>query len=258
MLKTISEVVKYRGLIHYLVVTDLRVRYRGSLLGFLWTLLNPLMLTLVLWLVFSKFGQVDEKNYALFLLSGLMVWIFFSQSVTAALTSIIKQRGLIQKIYVPKIVFPLSVVLSNLTNFIFFLIAYGMIALLTPIGLSPINLMVVPVIGMVFLLSVGGALIMATLNVFFRDFSHLTEVILRLMFYLTPILYRPELFGAKAQFFFKLNPAYYPIVTARSVLYDQVMPPPEFWLIGYGVAILSCVLGLYIFVKSQDKFVYYA
>ena len=99
---------------------------------------------------------------------------------------------------------------------------------------------------------------MATLNVFFRDFSHLTEVILRLMFYLTPILYRPELFGAKALFFIKLNPAYYPIVTARSVLYDQVMPPLEFWLIGYGIAILSCVLGLYVFVKSQDKFVYYA
>ena len=120
MLNSLKELVQYRELIQYLVVTDLRVRYRGSILGFLWTLLNPLLLTLVLWLVFSKFGKVDEKNYALFLLSGLMVWIFFSQSVTMALNSIVKQRGLIQKIYVPKVVFPIAVVISNLTNFAFF------------------------------------------------------------------------------------------------------------------------------------------
>ena len=158
----------------------------------------------------------------------------------------------------PKIVFPVAVVISNLTNFSFFLIAYFVITALTPIGLSPINVMVIPVIGMVSLLSIGGALIMATLNVFFRDFLHLTEVILRLMFYLTPILYRPELFGEKAQFFFQLNPAYYPIVTARSVLYDQVMPDPHLWVIGYATAFASCVLGLFIFTRTQDKFVYYA
>ncbi len=258
MLNSLTELVKYRELIHYLVVTDLRVRYRGSVLGFLWTLLNPLLLTLVLWLVFSKFGQVEEKNYALFLLSGLMVWIFFSQSITMALNSIVKQRGLIQKIYVPKVVFPIAVVISNLTNFLFFLAAYAMIASLTPVGLSAMNLMVIPVVGMVFLLAIGCSLVMATLNVFFRDFLHLTEVILRLMFYLTPILYRPELFGEKAQIFFQMNPAYYPIITARSVLYDQVMPSPELWLMGYGVALSSCVLGFFVFLKAQDKFVYYA
>jgi len=258
MLNSLTELVKYRELIHYLVVTDLRVRYRGSILGFFWTLLNPLLLTLVLWLVFSKFGQVDEKNYALFLLSGLMVWIFFSQSVTMALNSIVKQRGLIQKIYVPKIVFPIAVVISNLTNFIFFVVAYAIIAVFTPVGLSPINLMVIPVIGMVFLLAIGCSLVMATLNVFFRDFLHLTEVMLRLMFYLTPILYRPELFGLEVRFFFQFNPAYYPIMAARSVLYDQVMPSPEIWAIGYGTAIMSCIVGFYVFMKTQDKFVYYA
>lgn len=258
MLNSLKELVQYRELIQYLVVTDLRVRYRGSILGFLWTLLNPLLLTLVLWLVFSKFGKVDEKNYALFLLSGLMVWIFFSQSVTMALNSIVKQRGLIQKIYVPKVVFPIAVVISNLTNFAFFLVAYAIIAALTPVGLSPVNIMVVPAVGMVFLLSLGCSLIMATLNVFFRDFLHLTEVILRLMFYLTPILYRPEIFGEQVRFFFQLNPAYYPIVATRSVLYDQVMPSAEIWALGYGAACLSCLLGLYVFVKTQDKFVYYA
>ena len=102
MRKSLGELLEYRELVQYIVMTDLKVRYRGSLLGFLWTLLNPLLLTLVLWAVFSKFGRVDEENYALFLLSGLMIWIFLSQSMTMALNSIIKQRSLIQKIYVPK------------------------------------------------------------------------------------------------------------------------------------------------------------
>ena len=170
MRKSLGELLEYRELVQYIVMTDLKVRYRGSLLGFFWTLLNPLLLTLVLWAVFSKFGRVDEENYALFLLSGLMIWIFLSQSMTMALNSIIKQRSLIQKIYVPKIVFPVSVVLSNLTNFMFFLVAYSVIACLTTIGLLPTALLIVPVIGMAFLLAVGTALLMATLNVFFRDF----------------------------------------------------------------------------------------
>ena len=256
--KSLRELLDYRELVQYIVMTDLKVRYRGSVLGFLWTLLNPLLLTLVLWAVFSKFGRVDEENYALFLLSGLMIWIFLSQSMTMALNSIVKQRSLIQKIYVPKIVFPISVVLSNLTNFMFFLVAYGAIALVTTIGLSPTALLIVPVIAMAFLLAVGTALLMATLNVFFRDFLHLTEVILRLMFYLTPILYRPEIFGETTKIFFMLNPAYYPIVAARSVLYDHVVPPMEIWVGGFGLGLLSCVLGLLVFLKSQDKFVYYA
>lgn len=258
MLKSLSELVRYRELIQYLVVTDLRVRYRGSFLGFFWTLLNPLLLTLVLWAVFSKFGRVDEKNYALFLLSGLMIWIFFSQSVTMALNSIVKQRGLIQKIYVPKIVFPISVVISNLSNFAFFILAYVSIAVFTDVGLSPVNMLILPVMGMVFLLALGLAMLMATLNVFFRDFLHLTDVILRLMFYLTPILYRPELFGSTAQVFFELNPAYYPIVAARSVLYDQVAPTLQVWVLGYSAALLSCFIGLLVFSKAQNKFVYYA
>ena len=254
----LTEFFRYRELVLYLITTELRVRYRGSLLGFLWTLMNPLLQALVMWAVFSRFGKIEEKNYALFLLSAIMVWTFFSQSISQSLTSIIKNRQLIQKIYVPKLVFPIATVTSNLVNLFFFLIAYLGIALATPVGWSSTILLIIPVSLILFAMTAGSALFLASLNVFFRDFTHLTEVLLRVLFYLTPIIYPPSLFGPEIEQLLKLNPVASPVLLARDVLYYHQVPTPEMWLQSIAMSLIVFLGGLLVFTRTQEKFVYYA
>ena len=227
------------------------------MLGFFWTLLNPLLLTLVLWMVFSRLARMDEKSYPLFLLSGMMTWTFFSQSIERSLNSIIGNKGLIQKIYLPKLVFPVSIVNSNLVNFFFFLVAYLLIAAPTSVGI-PATVWLLPLaIAMLYLLSAGGAMLICTLNVFFRDFTHLTSVLLRALFYLTPIFYKPDLLGPKTEALLRLNPVFYPVVVTRDLLYYGQVPSLEMWLTGFGFAVALFTMGLMTFTSTQNKFVYY-
>lgn len=258
MLKSFIELFQYRQLVANLVATDLKVRYRRSFLGLLWTLLNPLLLMLVMWVVFKKFGRVDEKSYAMFLLAGLMVWIFFQQAVSQSLGSIVKNRALIQKIYVPKLVFPVSTVLSNLVNTAFFLLAYHMMVVFSPVGLQPTAPFVLLSLLMALILASGVGLVMGALNVFFRDFQHLTQVGLRALFYLTPVLYRPGIFSPKVNLILRLNPVFYPVVTGRDAIYEGVISPMEDWVIGFSLAIIVLLAGALVFSATEKKFVYYA
>lgn len=257
MLKSLKEVIQYRGLVRHMVASDLKARYRGSVLGFLWTLLNPLMLTLVLWAVFSRLARMDERSYALFLLSGLMVWLFFQQSIQQSLKSITSNRALLQKIYVPKLIFPLVVVTSNAVNLGFFVLAYLIIALCVEQSVPSTAIALVPIVALGFLTVTGLSLCAATVNVFFRDAEHLFAVILRALFYFTPVIYGPALVGDMAPLL-AYNPAYFLVVASRDVLYDGVLPPTDIWLQGAGFAASSMLLGVLVLTRYQDKFVYYA
>lgn len=257
MFASLKELVHYRTLVLHMVLLDLKVRYRGSVLGFFWTLLNPLLLMLVMWTVFQRFGRVNQKSYALFMLVALMTWNFFSQSIERSLSTFISNRTLLEKIYVPKLIFPFSIVTSNLVNLFFFLIAYLVIAGFD-IGLSITGLLIVPVLVMLFILSTGAALLMSVVNVFFRDFSHLTSVFLRALFYLTPIFYPPEMLGPRIAPWLQLNPAYYPVVLGRSVLYYGEVGSPHLWANGFLAATIVFFVGLIVFITTQDKLSYYS
>ena len=258
MVRPVIELLRYRSLLRYFVLLDLKARYRGSFLGFLWTLLNPLLLMLVMWAVFSRFARIQESNYALFLLSGLMAWLFFSQSVERSLTTIISNRGLIQLIYLPKMVFPMSIVWSNLLNLLFFFISYLIIALFTSHGVPRTVLLLPLVLLMLFLLSSGAALLMCSLTVFFRDFTHLTPVLMRALFYLTPIFYRPDILGPKGMMLLRFNPVYYPVVLTREVLYYGRVPGAELWVIGFAAAVAIVIAAQAVFSLTEKRFVYYA
>lgn len=265
MLKPLKELFAYRHLVANLVSTEIKVRYRRSFLGVLWTLLNPVLLMLVMWVVFSRFGKAVERNYAMFLLSGLMTWIFFQQSVAQSLNSITKNSTLMQKIYVPKLVFPVSTVLSNLVNFFFFLVAYHLIVgvgrlfgAFESVHIEPTAPVVFGALLMVFILATGVGLLMGTLNVFFRDFQHLTQVMLRVLFYLTPVLYRPNLMGEKVAFVLRFNPVYYPVVIGRATIYDGTLGEPIDWLLGFGAALLVLLAGIMMFAATDKKLIYYA
>lgn len=258
MLRNLRELIRYRTLLRFMVVQDLTVRYRSSFLGFLWTLLNPLLLMLVMWVVFSRFGRIEEENYVLFLLSGLMTWLFFSQSIERGQDSIIRHRGLIQQIYLPKLIFPVAVVTSNILNLFFFFLAYLIIAIASGYGIALTTLAIPPALMLLYLIAAGGAILMCSLNVFFRDFTHLTAVFLRALFYLTPVIYPPRIMGEKAQMILKFNPLYYPVTMIRDLIYYGKIPPPGHWIVGSVAAVIVMLVGLWVFSSNEERFVYYA
>jgi ABC-type polysaccharide/polyol phosphate export permease len=257
MIKALRELGRYKELVYYLVATNLKVRYRNSWMGFLWTLLNPLLFMLVLWAVFSKMGGSHERSFSMFLLSGLIIWNFFQQAVEAGLDSILGQRSLLQKIYVPKLVFPLSIVTANLVNLVFFLISYLVIAPFTKAGIPPTIIWVLPSIVMCYVLTLGLALIAATANVFYRDFYHLLPAILRILFYMTPIVYSADFLGEGAANWLRFNPVYYPVITARAVMYYGTIPSLQTWMAGFAVAFGTLAVGFALFLRCENKFLYY-
>lgn len=254
--QSIVEAWQYRTLLSHLVVMDLKVRYRNSILGFLWTLLNPMLLMLVMWFVFRGMRPASTENFAMYLLAGLMTWTFFSGAVNASLVSILRHRSLLKKIYLPKVIFPLSSVLSQGVNYLFFLAAY---IIMTPFAKMSPHLawgMVIPASLMVFLFSLGLGYVLAALNVYFRDISHITAAVMRAWFYATPIFFSIDRFPKLAWLFY-LNPVTYLVECVRQPLMEGVIPPWEMWAIGYLWGILLLVIGHAIFKRLEHDFIYY-
>ncbi|MBN1355869.1 ABC transporter permease [bacterium] len=187
--KDIVEIVRYRALISALVSRELKARYRGSLLGFLWSLLNPLLLMLVYWLVFSIYMRFGMKNYHVFLFCGLLPWVWFSSSVLEGCNSIISGSNLVKKVLFPAEILPIVVIIANLIHFllaipilIFFLLVSGI-----PIG---INIVWFPVIVLVqFIFTMAVVLLLAALSVHYRDIQQILNNLVTLWFFLSPIIY---------------------------------------------------------------------
>lgn len=254
MLKTIKELYLYREMLISLVRKDMRTRYRGSVLGFLWTYINPLMMLLVYTIVFSYVFKVEEKNYPMFLFVALLPWTFFQSSVMSCTTSITGGGGLIKKIYFPRIILPLSMVTSSLMNYI-----YGLIIVFAALVLSgiPLTLNIVYLPGIIFIeymLIVAFGIFFSALNVYFRDLEHLLNVFFMGWFYLTPVLFKMEMVPKKLAFIIIINPVTPIIMSIRDVLYYG--RPPEFGLMAYVLleTVVFLVIGARVFERLQRNF----
>src|SRR3954467_5853186 len=200
----VGELLQYRELVAMLVVRELKVRYKRSVLGLLWTMLNPLLLMVVYTVVFATIMRAPQRNFAIFLLSGLLPWLFFSVAVLQGLNSILANQELIRKVRLPQAVFPLSVVGSNLVNFV---LSFVPLLLLMAVLRQPFTpaLLFVPV-GMLVLtvFTSGVTLLFATFTVFFRDVRHLAEVALQMLMYLSPVFYDLKMLGQHDAWWFRL------------------------------------------------------
>jgi ABC-2 type transport system permease protein len=187
------EIWKYRDLLLNLVARDLAVRYRRSALGFFWSFLNPLLMMVVFSIVFQVVRPLSVRNYALFVLTGLLAWNFLAGSLGGAVRSITGNANLIDKVYFPREVLPLSVVLSNLVNFLLSLVVFIPLSLLLGAQWSAWTLALPLIVGVQLILVTGLALLLAALNVFYRDTELVLDVALTGWFFLTPIFYELEL-----------------------------------------------------------------
>ena len=186
----VREIADYTDLLRNLVVRDLKVRYRGSIFGFAWSLLNPLLMMAVFTLVFQVLAQYDDiQLYPLFLTAALVPWLFTQQALTTAMRSITSNAQLIKKVYFPRELLPMSAVLASFVNFVLAFFIFWIIGLIFGVGNTRAMLMVPLIMMLQLTLVMGLSLILAMANVFFRDTEHLVEVGMLAWFFLTPVFY---------------------------------------------------------------------
>jgi ABC-type polysaccharide/polyol phosphate export permease len=260
----LAELLRYRQLVAMLVVRELKVRYKRSVLGLLWTMLNPLLLMVVYTVVFATIMRTAERNFAIFVLSGLLPWLFFSVSLVQGLNSILANQELIRKIRIPQAVFPLSVVGSNLVNFALSLLP---LLLLMAVLRQPIRpaLLFVPVAMLILaIFTTGATLLLATFTVFFRDVRHLTEVLLQMLLYLSPVFYNLQVLPQRDAWWFqalqlalRLNPLSYLFALVRDPIFYGRLPAPQVAGIAVAAAGLLLVLGFAVFQRLSPRHIHY-
>lgn len=246
---------KFWPVIQNMVGQELRVRYQRSVLGFFWTLLNPILMMLTLTVVFSQLLGADPRKYAIQLFSGMVPWGLLASGLSECAFCIIVNEGLIRKIYLPKLVFPITRVLINLVTTMLSLVA--LFLLLVPMG-APISASIVllPLFLALFAaFTLGLGLIVATLNTFYRDCSHLVVVFLQAWYFATPILY-PATQLKNVPWLLWLNPAYPFIRLFQVVIYDGAWPSLSLFATAVAVAAASLGVGYAAFKSNEDKLIF--
>ena len=257
-LDELRQAFNYRNLIFQLVRRDVLTRYKRSVLGIGWTLLNPLGMTLVLTLAFSQiFRFGDLKSYPAYVLSGLLAWTFFSQTTTAAMVNLVWGGGLLNRIYIPSASFALAAVGTGLINIILATIPLLLVMFFTgvPLGISLVYLPVPLLVLGCFSLGIG--LLISTLAVYFPDVAEMYQIALTAWMYLTPIIYPEEVLPATYRFWItRVNPMYYLVKLYRIPVYEGRFPTLIELLPALGIALLSLALGWWIFSRKSDEFSY--
>lgn len=250
-----KEIYEYRQMIFGLVKKELRGRYKGSFLGFLWTFINPLMQLLVYTFVFSVVLHSGYDKYYLFLFVALIPWIFFSTAITGGAGCILAQKGMVTKIYFPREVIPISHVTSAFVNMLYTFIIVIIVVIISGIKLQLIGVLCLPIIMIVeYLLALGIAMIVSSVTVFFRDLEYITGILLMAWQFLSPVMYSITDVPPKVKIIFMLNPMT-PIITAyRDVLYYGNIPQMGTLLLAVAMGVIFLVLGFLIFNKLKKRF----
>ena len=241
MLKEFKEIYAYRQMIFSLVKKDLRGRYKGSVLGFMWTFVNPLLQLCVYTLVFSIIMRQDIEKYYLFLFVALIPWMFFSAALTSGSISILNQKDMVKKIYFPREVMPIADTTSNFVNMLFCFIVIFAVLLVSGWGISLYACLALPVI-------------MSALTVYFRDLQYILGIIAMAWQYITPVMYSSERVPEELLPLWNLNPMTPVIEAYRSVLYYKTFPELDTLLSAFVLGVIELVLGIFVFNRLEKGF----
>lgn len=255
--RALRDVVRYRELVLLLVERDLKARYKRSVLGMFWSLLNPLLQMAVLSVVFSLIMRVDLPAFPLFLLAGLLPWTLVSVSVVGASVSLLNNQALIRKVAVPQMVYPLAIVGSKLVDTLLSLVPLAAIAAAFGRPPGPTWIFLPVALLLVTLFTVGISVLLASLTVFYRDLRHLTEVLIQVWFYLTPIFYPLEYLQDLPYPWLKYallaNPAAPLVELFHASVYQGRLPSAETLAWATAVAAGSFAIGLIAFLRRQHE-----
>lgn len=256
LLKPWGEVISYRDVLWQLIRQQLILRYRRTVFGYLWTLLNPILMMSVMVVVFSTLFKQDIKTFTVFLFSGMIAWNCFNSIVVQSAMSFISNEGLIKKIYLPKLIFPLSVSIALVIDSVLSFVALFAIMLVVGAKFS-LALLFIPVAYLFLVVfSFGLALVVSVTTVFVRDLQHVIGIMMQAWFFLTPIFYKPDALTGKVAWLIELNPLTSFVELFRAPLSMGVLPAPAVILTTFLMAILSIVVGLLFFMSQHQKIIF--
>lgn len=250
---------KYSFLLQQLVSRDFKVKYKRSVLGIVWSLLYPILTMVVMAIVFSNVFKFSTPgvSYLAYLLSGLIIFNYFSEASNLSMSSVVGNFGLLNKIYIPKYIFPLSKCLFVGINFLLTLVPLYIVLFATGTGVNWYHLFLPYSYLCLFMFTLGMGFILSAVSVFLRDMFYIYGIIIMMWTYLTPIMYDINLITANLQPWLKLNPLYHYINFAREIILYGRMPQPFTWITCLVSSVAVLLIGVIVFKKTQDKFIYY-
>ena len=256
MLDRIKEIYAYREMILSLVKRDLKGRYKGSVLGFLWTFLNPLLQLAVYTMVFSRIMRAGIEDYYLFLFVALIPWIFFSTSLSGGAGCILAQQDMVKKIYFPREVLPISHVTSQFVNMLLSFLVIFPVLLFSGHSLRTETLLCLPLIMIAeYMMALGFSMVMSAVTVYIRDFEYILGIVMLAWQFLTPVMYSMQQIPANMQWIFVCNPMTSVITAYRNILYDGKTPQLQTFVFAAVVGMAMMTVGWGIFYRLQRRFV---
>lgn len=249
-----KNIYKYRELLKTNVKKEIRGRYKNSVLGVLWTFLNPLLQLAVYAFIFPLILKSAQPYYVVFVCVGLIPWTFFTTAVSQSTSTIIANGNIIKKVYFPREILPISVVTSGMVNFLISTVIIVVFCLIYGLGITKYILFFPFVLLIQYILQLGISFILSALTVYFRDLEHFVQIILMVMFYATPIVYAGDTIPEAFRFVINLNPMAHLINGYRDIFYNQTIPNMKILGILLALSVVFCIAGYFIFKKLQKGF----
>ncbi|MET0211813.1 MAG: ABC transporter permease [Vicinamibacterales bacterium] len=253
--RTLAGLRRYRHLLRNLVLKDLKLKYRGSVIGFLWSLANPVLMGVVYTIAFRSILQIRNENFVFYLMLGLLAWTFFASSVTMSTGSIADNGGLVKSVWFPRAILPIATVLFNFTQYILsvsvilpLMLIYYRVTPAAPMLLFPVF------VALQVLFTIGIALSLATATAFLRDVRHLVEIAITILFWMTPVVYQLREVSEPLRRVLLLSPMS-PYVTAyQQIFYYRQWPDAAIWITSIAYAAAALALGFWLIVRNEDRF----
>lgn len=254
----LRELTRYRDLVKHLIARNIKTRYKRSALGILWTMLNPLLMMVVLTFVFSEIfrSSIVSKSYSAYALAGLLLWNFFAQTTTGAMSELIWGGGLLKRIYLPRAIFAVSALGTSLVNLLLSLIPLFIIIVVTGVPIRAVALVLPGPIILTAMFALGVALFLSRIAAYFHDVIEMYQILLTAWMYMTPIIYPKEIIPEQYRWLFKINPMYHLMEVFREPLTVGSMAGPKTWAAATVAALLTLVFGWWFFSRKADELAY--
>lgn len=256
LVRELVELIRYRDLVIQLVIRSIKTRYKRSILGVGWTMLNPLLTMVVLTIIFSNIFRFTVENYPLYILSGLLLWNFFSQTTTAAMTEMLWGGSLFQRIYVPKAIFAFAALGTSIVNLVLSIGPLLFIMLLLGVRIRPAILFLPISILLVSAFTLGVSLILSRVAAFFADMLPVYGVILTIWMYMTPIIYPQEIVPDSLRWMLRVNPVLYFVDTFRKPIYYGTLPEIQTVFIAVVSGLAMLAIGWWFFTRKANEYAY--
>ena len=249
-----KKIYDYRELLKNNVKKDIRGRYKQSVLGVIWTFLNPLLQLAVYAFIFPLILKTTQPYYVIFVCVGLIPWTFFTATISQSTWAVVGNGNIVKKVYFPREILPISIVTSNMVNFLISTIIIVAFCLAYGLGITKYIVFYPIILAIQYLFQLGISFILSAITVYFRDLEHFVQIALMLLFYATPIVYAGETIPEAFTFIIDYNPMAHIINAYRDVFYNQVKPDLSSLATVLGLSIVLVIIGYFIFKKLQKGF----